>query len=232
MANAYFLGKEIRRLVKKWEVVDPWIADLYEEPLAMEVEPSEEDRAVVFGPEPPLPVPPPAPLPPSSNAIAASLFARRLLPSPASTVTPSPASTPAPSLAPPMIDSTASSSSSGAAAAPTLSTAPSKPTRKMARDARAKKHTEKIKRRRAAKRVARAAAAAGAPAAPSSSTSASPSSLPPPAANVARRGESGNFKNPQIPKRKSVVVALKPSSPSFPSASTIASSSGQKRVPS
>ena len=90
-------------------------------------------------------------------------------------------------------------------------------------------------KRRAAKRVARAAAVAVAPTASSSSSSATlptPSSLPLPAAKVVRRGETGNFKHPQIPKRKSVVIALKPSSSSFPSVPTAAPSSASKRVSS
>ena len=98
MMDSNFLGKEIRRRVKKWEVVEPELEEFF----AMEVDPSEEDRALVFGSASSS-----STAPPQQNVVVSS---------PIPPATPPPASLPVPSLSPLMIDTMASSSNADAAA--------------------------------------------------------------------------------------------------------------------
>ena len=231
-STAVRLPRPLCRSAREWEVVEPELEEFF----AMEVDPSEEDRALVFGSASSSSVAPPqqnavVPSRLSSAAVAASLLQRCIRPF-SSPATLPPAPLPVQSLSPSKISSKASSSNAVAATAASPLPAPSKSVHKQIRDARAHKYFENLKRKRQEKRAARAASTV-VPAASSPSSSAAPPpppSRPPPAAVSERFGDAGNFKYPKVPKAKSVVVAPKPSTPSFPSASTSTLPSTSKRA--
>ena len=205
-ADAFCLGKEIRRRVEAWEVVN---ADLDNFFMDTNEEPSEEDRASVFGsadsssssPSLPPPAPPLSPSPAALVPTSSSLDAEAAVFEPA-------------------LSSATTTTTASAPAQQKLSCRQ----RKWAREvAFREKIAEKIQKR-IAKREALAAASS------TSSTPSSTSSGPKATSStvVSRKDDSGKFKKPLPTVRKSVVVVPGPTKHS-PASSTVASVPGAKK---